>query len=36
MADAAGSKSADRNVEKIRLLSLTESLIKNTGNGKKS
>jgi hypothetical protein len=36
MADAAGSKSADRNVEKIRLLSPTESLIKNTGNGKKS
>ena len=34
MADAADSKSADRKVVKVRLLSPTESLIKNTGNSK--
>ena len=36
MADAADSKSADRKVVKVGLLSPTESLIKNTGNSKES
>ena len=36
MADAADSKSADRKVVKVRLLSPTEPLIKNTGNNEKS